>query len=221
MSSIQSHIRRLALSAVLMGGLIVPAQATVSMQNQKETLKFTVLRSGSPVGTHVIDIQGTPDGATVKIKTDVVVTLAFIPVYRFEQTSEEVWREGRLETLSSTTNDDGDAHELAVHRDADKLVVVGDTIRHTLPQNLLPASLWNPALVKEGKLLNTINGKTMAVSVVDVGEDSVDVHGKPRPAHHYALTGDLTRELRYDRDGNLVRVSFAAKDDSRIDYILE
>ena len=98
-----------AISALAFG--LLPA---VTLAAPAEThLDFTVLRGGDPVGRHQIDLIRNGDGETVSIKTAVLVRVAYIPVYRFEHTGSEVWRNGRLISLRSQTNDDGDKHVLA------------------------------------------------------------------------------------------------------------
>src|SRR3546814_12899986 len=59
----------------------------------------------------------------------------------------------------------------------------------------------------------------MAIQVADLGPDTVFVKGSKEAAHHYAITGDLQRELWYDSNHVLVRVRFKAKDGSTIEYM--
>jgi len=44
--------------------------------------------------------------------------------------------------------------------------------------------------------------------------------GKDVMARHYAISGDLQRELWYDAGGRLVKVRFAASDGTDIQYVL-
>ncbi|HSV28569.1 MAG TPA: DUF6134 family protein [Candidatus Omnitrophota bacterium] len=182
---------------------------------------FTVLRNGDPVGSHTIEIRPGEAGTTVDIATNVVVKIAMIPVYRFEHRGSERWRDGRLLAMSSQTNDDGTRHSLDV-RDTgnDVLDVVGDGQRNSVGGAIVPASLWNRATVAQTILLNTLDGRRMAVTVQDLGSEAVMVRGQARPARHYSLTGELQRELWYDESGLLVQVAFKGRDDSDIRYVL-
>jgi len=185
-------------------------------------LNFKVLRDGDEVGTHTLRFARDGDATRVEVETHVNVTLPFIgvSVYHFDHEGAETWRDGALVALSSRTDDDGKDHELRVTRSGDRLEVRSNTGEHHSSGALLPASLWNPDLVRHRVLLNTLDGREMPVAVVDEGEEAVDVRGTTVRARHYRLTGGLDRELWYDADGVLVKVSFAAKDDSRIDYVL-
>jgi hypothetical protein len=210
-------ILRRSLSVLTLALLPVAAMAAGPSEAH---LDFAVLRNGDPVGHHRIDLTPTSDGETVSVKTNVVVRAVYVPVYRFEHTGSEVWKNGRLVSLQSQTNDDGDKHTLAAIAKDGHIEVVGDGVRSQADSGIIPASLWNSDLVKQMTLLNTLTGKKMAVSVADLGEDTIQSRGTAIKAHHYQVTGELQRELWYDPSGTLAQVKFKAKDDSDILYVL-
>lgn len=211
-----SSFRILFTALIVAGSAVPPARA-----DAPTALDFTILRNGDEVGRHTVKFQGTADGLKVTIDTAVVVTVFSIPVYRFEHHDEELWRNAALAALSSNTNDDGTLHRLNVAADPSGLAVTGDDKPSRLSPSTLPASLWNAATVRQGALMNTLDGHVMTVSIEDLGDDTVSVRGQPRAARHYALSGDLSRELWYDADGTLVQVRFKAKDDSDLRYVLK
>lgn len=216
-----SPFRLFALALPLAAATTVAtATAALAVEPPREPLSFSVLRNGEVVGSHSLRFQPQADGIGVAVDTNVVVKMAMIPVYRFEHHGQEVWRNGQLVALHSTTNDDGTHHVLKVSGGAGGLEVEGDGAVSHLPAAMVPASLWNPATAAQGTLINTLDGHAMAVRFADLGDDTVTVHGQPRHARHYAMTGDLSRELWYDAAGTLVQVRFKAKDDSDIRYVL-
>jgi hypothetical protein len=159
-------------------------------------------------------------GLEVVIDTSVVVRIAMIPVYRFEHHGHEVWRNDRLQALESKTNDDGTHHTLAARAATGGLEINGDGTAIRQPAGVIPASLWNRATIAQANLMNTLDGHAMTVKITDLGPETVSVRGAARPARHYAMAGDLARELWYDDAGTLVQVRFKAKDDSDIRYVL-
>jgi Domain of unknown function (DUF6134) len=183
-------------------------------------LEYTVLRDHEMVGTHVIDFSRYGDTMNVKIATNVVVKIAFIPVYRFQHSGIETWQGNRLIALKTRTNDDGTPHQLAAAAEGDHLRVAGDGAKRSVAGAILPASLWNEAIVNQSALLNTLNGTEMRVSVIDRGSDIVNSGGVDVSAHHYTISGGLDRDVWFDNDNTLVRVAFAAKDGSHIVYQL-
>ncbi|WP_134682374.1 DUF6134 family protein [Paracoccus ravus] len=200
------HYRRIAalgLAATLLGGaaLAMPGGSVPASGR----LSFDVIRKGKDIGDYSLRFQQKGDGLVVNVRTDVAVKVPVIGVsaYRFEQTSTENWSGGKLQSLSSKTNDNGKAHDI-----------------HVGPSPLIPASLWNADIVKSRKVLNTIDSSTDAISVRNLGGESIATgHGKVS-ATHYALSGGLNRDLWFDGAGQLVHVRFAAEDGSTIDYVL-
>lgn len=194
----------------------VPAHAETS----KGALTFTVLRKGSDIGTFSIAYHVDNGRTYIDSKTHVAVKIVFVTAYRFEQEEHEVWQGGHLARLDSKTDDDGKDRSLHVKADGNALDVDGSAAKYRAPLQVVPASLWNPATVQQTELLNTIDGKMMKVAVRDVGRETVKVAGQPVTATHYAITGDLKRDLWYDARGRLVQVAFLGDDGSKILYVL-
>ncbi len=195
-------MRLLSIAICLATGLALPASA-MSLPDSG-SLRFDVVRKGKDIGDHSYQFSGSGNSFTVKVDTDVAVKIPLIraKVYSFEHHSVEKWNSGKLSSVSSTTNDDGEPHKL-----------------NTAGNGTLPASLWNEDIVKAKKLLNTIDGKTMSVRVSELGTEAVQVQGGKVNAHHYRLSGGLARDLWYDDSGNLARVAFKADDGSTVTYV--
>ncbi len=167
-------------------------------------LDFDVVRKGKDIGDHSYDFEGSGNTFIVNVSTDIAVKVPIIraTAYRFQHKSVESWSGARLTAVSSATNDDGTPHKL-----------------QTTGNGVLPASLWNDDILRTGKLLNTIDGSIMDITVSDIGAEHVNTRRGPVAAHHYRLSGDLNRDLWYDSQGNLVHVSFTAEDGSTVTYV--
>jgi hypothetical protein len=211
-------VRITTISAALLAACLITSQAQALPGGP---LRFTVLRDGHEIGTHRIDVKRSGDETRVDIATNVAVKLAFVTVYRFEHYGHEIWRNDRLVKIDSKTDDDGTGKSLHGALDGKGLAIDGSAQKFVAEPAIVPASLWNPRIVEQGRLLNTLDGSEMDVNVAFVGEEKVAVHGTPVPARHYAITGQLQREVWFDADGTLVQVRFKASDDSDIRYVLE
>ncbi len=195
---------------------VAPANAAPP---QGGVLDFTVLRNGTEVGRHEMLFRSEADGLKIDIRTNVAVKVAFITAYRFEHEGHEVWQGAHLARLWSKTNDDGTKHVLDVTAGGDSLVVMADGKEPEKSSASIPASLWNERIVQQKSILNTLDGSRMAIQVADLGTEIVLVKGAKVPARHYAITGDLQREVWYDAQNVLVKVRFKAKDGSDIEYL--
>jgi Domain of unknown function (DUF6134) len=209
----------LILGLAALPAIATPAKAAAIPADGK--LDFTVYRDGDEVGSSEILFRQSGNQTEVDVVTDIVVTVAFVPVYRFEQEAHEVWKDGQLVSMVSQTNDDGTAHQLEVRDSGDTLDVIGDGVSSKADKSIIPASLWNPETVQRSMILNSLSGGELAVQVAFVGEETIAVKGDQVPARHYSMTGQFERELWYDNDGVLVRIEFKGQDGSDIQYVIE
>lgn len=198
------------------------AAAELAGVPESREIAFTVLRNGDAIGTHTLTFSEQDQALKVDIATDIKVELPLIgiAVYRFTHRGHETWRNGGIATLNSETDDDGTAHKLTVTQGAGNLRVNSDVGSHTSALDIVPASLWNPHLVQQSVLLNTLDGTEMPVTVELQGTETIQAHGTDVQSTHYRVSGGLNRDLWYNDAGELVRVQFAADDDSKIEYVL-
>ena len=184
-------------------------------------LAFTVTRNGAPIGSHVYHFDRQGRRVVVDIHTDIDFRLLWIPVYRFRHGSREIWDGDRMVRLVSKTDDNGDPIALDVTTDGGVLKVGGDAAPAAVDPMAVPASLWNPVVVKRERLLDTVNGMVLTPQADFVGEELLTVAGRQVQTRRYKLSGDYSRDLWYDAgDGSLVRVLFEARDGSEVEYVL-
>ena len=195
-------MRRLGMALGFALALTAPVNAFSLPQGG--SLKFDVIRKGKDIGDHSYKFSGSGNAFSVKVATDIAVKIPLIrtTVYSFKHDSTERWKAGALQNVNSKTDDDGTPHQLNV-----------------AAKGALPASLWDEDIVRSGKLLNTIDGRIMAIRTADLGMETVQTKRGPVKAHHYRMSGDLVRDLWYDEDGNLAHVVFKADDGSTITYV--
>lgn len=211
--------RAVFLAAFCAAAASLPAQA--AMVPSEGELDFIVLRDGSEVGTHRLAFHRAGDDLEVDIRTRIAVKLAFITVFRFEHDGHEVWRDDKLVSMETKTNDDGTDHILQAEADGKgELRIVGDGKERLTKDSLIPASLWNHSFLDSKELMNSLDGSDLAIDVAFKGDETVTIDGTEVPAKHYSMTGDFARELWYDQDWVLVKVAFKGKDGSDIQYVL-
>lgn len=210
-------------AAVALAGVIIAA--SWQAQAASKTLDFTVLRDGQNIGTHSYSIADNGGETQVEINTDIKVKVLFVTAYKFLHESKEIWQNGRLMSLKSKTDDDGTPKELHAMAEGQRMTVdskvKGQDKRQHADAPMIPASLWNRDIVTQSSILNTLDGTVMNIQVEDMGQDEVEAGGAKVQAHHYSITGELTRELWFNDSGDLVRVRFPDKTGTEIIYALD
>jgi hypothetical protein len=183
------------LTAFLVTAILLGAAPVVASQSAE----FVVLRGGTPIGTHRIEVETVGDDTKVHVSIALDVTFGPIPLYKYRHDSQEVWRQGRLIRLDSHTDDDGDILKLSVRSVAGGLRVEGSTGIFTAPSDTVPTSYWNPALATNRPLLDSQIGRLLDVVRVPLGPG------------RWRLEGELNLDISYSPQGRWTGLSFHHK----------
>jgi hypothetical protein len=211
-------MRILELAVGVLAGCTVMLAATARAETAPLSTRFAVMRGNTQIGTNTIELSHNGGQTSVRIATHVEITIAFVKLYRFDQTETEQWSDGRLQSLSSRTDDNGKIHSVVAHNSQGKLVVDGDGQLHLEDAAILPLSLWSRPIPVHGIGLDPEFGSIVPVSVTDKGEDDMVVAGRSEYAHHFVIKTTFSQDVWYDKRGRLIRVKLQAKDGSTIHY---
>jgi hypothetical protein len=206
----------LARRFLAVGALILPITAMASPAT--ETRSFAIIRNGEQIGTNTIWLHHDGPDTLVEISTSIAVKIAFLTLYRFEQTESEHWADGRFVSMHSTTDDDGTMHRVSADASTGALSVTADGKTRRMAGNLMPSSLWNPVLARQPSVLSTVDGSLLRIAVADRGTEDLAVWGRQIAAHHYSLRSIYSQDVWYDDRGDLVRVQLRGTDGSTIVY---
>jgi hypothetical protein len=197
---------------------VLAASGATQSQAAAETIRFAVMRDGQPIGSNTIELQRDGAATTVRMVTHIQVKIAFLTVYRFDQTETERWVDGRLVALEAITDDNGTPHRVTATSNNGKITVNADGKVSEVAGTTIPASYWNPALLGKSTALNPQDGAIVPVAVTDRGEDHVDVQGRQKRARHYVVRTTFRQDVWYDEHRQLVKVELKASDGSTIRY---
>lgn len=168
---------------------------------------YDVVREGSTIGTIGVDETRRGDVLEITTTTDIRVKIAFVEVYRYEQSATETWRAGKLVTFRSRTNDNGTRHVVAlIARDGGTRTDV-DGKAEDVPALLVPATLWVRPAAGPLVMIDPNGGKRLNVTAADAGAEG--------ELQHVRYTGDLPRDLWFS-NGTLVKMQMAGSDGSRV-----
>jgi hypothetical protein len=203
--------------AILALSALVAVPFAAARADVKHTT-FAVMRNGEQIGTNTIEIARTGSQTTVDVSTHIAVTLAFVTVYRFDQTLNEEWSDSRLQSLRTRTDDNGSVHQTSAGRAGEMFAVRADDRDSKAPAAVIPLDLWNPAVLTQTQVLDPSDGTLVPVKIVDHGEDGVPCGGQTVRAHHYTITTNYSQDVWYDKAGELVGVQITGRDGSIIRY---
>lgn len=219
MPKTSGRLRNAALSSVLATGLFAALPVAPAHADAQRTT-FVIMRNGEPIGTNTIDVARTGSQTTIGAVTHIVVTLAFLTLYRFDQTETEQWSGRRIVALQARTDDNGSIHQTSVGRAGDCLTIRRDGHDTSASATVMPLDLWNPAVLEQTTVLDPQNGSVVPLRTTDHGEEDLVTRGHAIRAHHYTIATTFSQDVWYDTEGRLVGVRLTGSDGSIIRYEL-
>ena len=178
----------LALPALLAAG-VSPSPAVAV----PASLVFTARRDGVPFGVHRVRFRTERQETVAEIEIDLEVRILGVRAFRYAHRSIERWRDGRLLSLDSTTDDNGTPRRLEVRAEGLGLRLRGSDFEGILPPESAPISYWNRPALRRSKF-DTQGGKPLRL---DVSAPTPDVWAG-RPAERLDVSGDLVLSLWYE-----------------------
>src|SRR5262245_55550036 len=96
------------VAAMFAAAAVSSGVSATSAEPADGTLKYAITRNGSNIGSHVIRYQRTGPGLVIEHKIRVSVKVLFVEAYHYESDRTETWKDNKLVSLKSHTNDNGD-----------------------------------------------------------------------------------------------------------------
>lgn len=184
-------------------------------------LRFLASWNGSPVGDHHVRFRMEGDRLTVRTRIEIDVTVLFFSAFRLRHHAQEVWRAGRLESVTSTTDLDGTRLQVAGEAVEQGFRVVGKDGPFLADGQLLTSnSLWDSRIVSETRLIDVQHGSVVGLVARPLGEVQVDMpQGSMRASRYQMITPHYAGSVFYDGDSRWIKASIEYKGET-IEYAL-
>lgn len=191
------------------GWLITPVLlALSSLASANEVLRFQVFLDDKPIGEHSFRISETGTLTRVSSRAAFDVDFLFVNAYRYRHDSREVFRDGCLQEIRATTDDNGKKYRVEGEATGKQFQIERGDGKEKAEGCLMTFAYWDPDFLKQKLLLNAQTGKLEPVRVRPKGSDRVEVGGSEVNATRYALSADaLSMDLWYNDDLGWVGLS--------------
>ncbi len=209
---------------VMMLWFALPAGLTASQTADTagvgpETYEYEILRKGTPVGTHQVQVQHHGDHTRVVCRSHIRIRFLGLTFYRFRYESEEEWDAEGLRRLLVRVNDDGERLEIDGHRRGDLFDwTINDTDSKSHGMPVYPTNHWNSAVLSQTRVLNTLTGVMNHVAIQPYQEQMPVFDRTMGEVRKYRYSGELRLETWYDVSGRWMGMRFAGRDGSTIEY---
>jgi hypothetical protein len=201
--------RRVVSRFILCGVALLLPLCGAARAADTETRDFNVLVDGKRAGAATMTLIRADDGTTtVHADTDVKVTVLGLNAYKYTYRGKEQWKDGKLQKLESTCNDDGKRFVVTAQAEANGIRVTVNNQERVVKSDVWLTSYWARPEKKVDQtieILDADNGRDLEAKVTYVGLEELKLAGQTVTAHHYRLTGKANVDLWYDGSDRLIR----------------
>jgi hypothetical protein len=180
-----------ALLSVLATTGPVPVRAA----STDSTLNHVIYCNGQPIGSSVMRFQREGDELVVETDVSAKVQAGPLTLFTYRHTGREVWRGNSLVALDTETDDNGRRMTVTGYASADGFHVSGVDGSAVVSPEIRPTSYWREDTMRQGRLLDTENGRVLKVTATLLGSDAGDTR-------EYRLSGQIKHELQLSYEGD-------------------
>lgn len=167
----------------------------------QQSWNFKVLLNDKPIGYHQVRIDRDANRKAVHTKAEFDVRFMFIPVYSYVHDTRETWENGCLVNITSTTDDNGDDFFINSKPLNQRLELETQDGISTFDGCVRTFAYWDIEMLQSTHLLNTQTGEYQAVTITDMGSDTVNLEDGEVEARRFKLIcEDMNIDLWYTND---------------------
>jgi hypothetical protein len=171
------------------------------------------------IGTLTDTIDRSPDRMRIYSRLRIRVEVLGIAVYSQVSDTTVIMRGGRLISLQSVSEKDGQHLEVHGQAQGGLFVVNGTAGPSTGPGTTTPSNPWLLKSTGEGTLIYPVTGKIAMARVSSGDNEMISVGGKPVAVRHFGVDGDNHEDVWLDARG--IPVMFRTiEDGTPIDFML-
>ncbi len=177
---------------------------------------YVISRNGNPIGQQSIEVHRDGPVLTASTETRIAVKFLGMTLYRMNQHIAETYSGRDLVRLQSETDDDGEIRTVDLTREGKILKGTFNGAPREFFCDCMASTMWHAESVARPAIVEASRARSRQVQVADLGPESLSLPVGAVEAHHLVVTGDLEREVWFDKDGMLVASLQKGRDGSLI-----
>lgn len=185
-------------------------------------IEFDAYRKGSRVGKHKVSFKRNGDLLIVETEFKLKVKVLFITAYKFLFESTGVWKDGVLQTMDVSVDDNGKDTKVDAYLSEEdgKFYVTGRKGDFVGTDWVYPTNHWNAGVLGSKVVLNTLNGALANVEILRQGIETIETKKGTVDAERIEYTGELRdTTVWYDSAGRWVKMVFTTKSGETVEYV--
>jgi len=193
----------------------------VSPASQMNAWRFRVWLDDKEIGYHNFYLVESGDISQLHSEAEFEYKLLFVKLYDYEHENRETWKGDCLQSIESSTDANGKPYTVSGHLRTGEFELAGNEGTETLPECVMSFAYWNPAFLKQERLINTQDGEYLDVEVSQPVLEQREVRGEMQPSWRYSLeAGPLKLDLWYSTNDEWLALESEAQGGRTLRYEL-
>lgn len=191
---------------------------------QSQEWNFDVFLDKEKIGTHSFKLN---ENNVLQSNAKFKVKVLFINAYDYLHSAEESWSNDCLTSLKANTVENKQVFDVSGTKTGQSFDVTMNKKSQQLPECTMTFAYWNPKILKQAKLLNPQNAEYLDTNIQSMGNETIQVKGRPIEATHYKLMGALAGknklniDLWYNKNNEWVALKSTTPEGYEINYKLK
>lgn len=176
---------------------------------ENNILAYEISRKGKRLGFQTLEFT-TLDNGDLQVDVHIEIDFAIIiPLFRYTHDNREIWRDGKLLSLQSKTDNNGKDEFVDLRVEDDRLTGAGTDFADNLSPDMLSTSYFNPNFIRQQAVISSQDGRFLEIGVEEVGRETLVLEAGTVEATRFRLTGKLRIDIWYTDDGRWVKTTFS------------
>ncbi len=199
------------------------SMALFTLNAHSKDWAFDVYLDKQKIGTHTFSLNDSQ----LTSKANFKVKVLFINAYDYVHSAQEAWQNDCLTKLSAHTVENKVVMDVEAKLKEDAFEVAYNKVSQKLPACTMTFAYWNPKILTQKKLLNPQNAEYLDTKIQSIGNETIQVRGRPTDTTHYKIMGALNGknklniDLWYDQTNDWVALKSTTPEGYIIDYRLK
>lgn len=190
--------------AALVGACLVMPGLTGGVQGDvpEKVLTYAVHHPiHGNIGTYTNIIRDTGAEVSVRNEFRVQVKVLLVVAHKEVGSSKETWKNGRLVSFESETQENGEKIGVNGRANGEKFVIESPNGPREAPADVYPNNPWTMNILKASVLLGTKSGVLYNVSASEGVKKDLKFAGRTVTTDYFLVDGDAKYELWFDERG--------------------
>ncbi len=189
-------------------GLLGALLCTSATAMESSQWHFRVYLDDAPIGWQRFVLTQAEDEREMRVEARLTVKVLGLTFYRYAHNALERWRGDCLQSVTSSTDDNGEKLRVDSETRDGVLIALSGNRRVATEACPMTFAYWNPAMLQRERLLNTQTGAYEKIAIRKVGEESIRARGDAVRASRYRIEGlPEPIELWYSGSGDWLGLS--------------